>query len=66
MFMHKRMPAKTIRKEAKKLVVDISKWFVENPKRRVCRAELWYGAQVTIRKNHVEEDIDKATKAALK
>ena len=41
-MIYQKIDKKTIQKDAKKLLKDIEKFFIDNPKRRVCRVEVWY------------------------
>lgn len=43
-----------------KTLKDITKWFAENPKRKVCRVGWIYGEIIKIRKNYIKQDIYKA------
>jgi hypothetical protein len=59
--VYKRLLSATqIRKEAKKAIRDIAKWFEQNPKRRVCKAELWYGKIISIKRATIEKQIETA------
>ena len=55
------------KKELDKAVVETTKqledWFVANPKRRVCRAELWYGKQYKIKRKDVLGQLAKIAAA---
>jgi len=42
------------REDAEDLIERATKWFKENPRRRVCRTEL-----SSIRRNHIREDTEK-------
>jgi len=63
---YKTIPNETIRKDAKKVIKQITKWFAWNPSRPTCNAETWYGEQTTIRRGHVTEDVNTAAEAASK
>ena len=63
--IYEHIPETKICKEAKKAIVDLKKWFLLNPKRRVCRVETWYGKSSKVRKNHIDEDINAAVIIAL-
>jgi hypothetical protein len=64
-ILYNKVSEKTIREEAKDTIERITEWFQAYPRRRVCRAELWYGKMVSVRKKHVEEDINKAAEEAI-
>lgn len=66
LVVYKTVPNEEIQKEGEELKQKIKQFFVDNPKRRVCRLETWYGKLVTIKKNQVEQGIDEAVKNALK
>jgi hypothetical protein len=52
--LYKRMTARQTKSAVKKL----EQWFKDNPRRRVCGAEL-NGLYFKLRKNHVKEDVVK-------
>jgi len=60
------IPNKTIRKQAKETIAKITQWFKDNPKQRVCRAELWYGKVVSVKRKTVAEQINAAADASVK
>jgi hypothetical protein len=47
--------------EARTIISAVSKWFVSNPRRRVCRTS-WFN----IKRCHVEEEVMKQTKDSEK
>lgn len=57
---YKKISYATIRKEEPKIVKQISKWFKDNPNRKICRAQLWYDNFARIRRGFVKEDIRTA------
>lgn len=57
--LYKKIPIEELKKVFEKSVVDISTWFEQNPKRRICRASWVYGETFKVRKKHVREDIEK-------
>lgn len=54
-----------IRKDVKINIKKIAQWFEQNPKRRVCRAELWYGQSISIKKATIKEQLEKAAEEAI-
>lgn len=64
--IYKRLSEKTLRKEAKDVIKKLQIWFDENPKRRVCRTELWYGRFVSLKRNTFKEQVEKSVEKALK
>jgi hypothetical protein len=63
--IYPRIPEKELREMAQEVVSKTEAFFANNPKRRVCRVQVWYGKVITIRRKHVQEDIDEAVKLAL-
>jgi hypothetical protein len=49
----------------KKAIIDIQKWFENNPKRKICRTEWIYGESFKVRRKHVKEDIEKMYKKTI-
>lgn len=66
LVVYHKVPEATIRKEAASTIMDVTTFFQEHPKRRVCRVEFWYGKVHSIRRGHVSEDINAARDAAIK
>lgn len=64
--IYKTVPNATIKKDAKASIPKIEAFFEANPKRRICRAQFWYGKFKKIRRNHVKEDVDAVVKECLK
>lgn len=63
--LYQPIPAELIRKEAKEAIEKITQWFANNPKRRVCRCELWYGQQLSIKPKTIKEQIESAAQEAI-
>lgn len=64
--IYEKMSRKEIDKAAKEAIKGITKFFEDNPKRRICKAELFYGQVVKVRKNHIKEDVLAAAEQAKK
>lgn len=64
--IYKTIPNSTIKKEAKAAIPKIEAFFKANPKRRVCRSQFWYGKFRSVRRNHVQEDVNAVVKECLK
>jgi hypothetical protein len=64
-ILYKRLTEQEIRQDARKVVEDLGRWFRENPRRMICRAELWYGRTACVRRKHMEEDVETAVREAL-
>ena len=47
---------KLTQQEAEETISQLEKWFKENPKRKICRTDLF-----KVRKNHVREDVMEHT-----
>ena len=54
-----------ILKSAEETIQDVQKWFEDNPKRRVCNIELWYGKRGKIKRKTIAEDINKFAEEAI-
>jgi hypothetical protein len=52
------MSEQQLRKSASENIPKIEEWFKANPKRRVCRVELWYGEVISIKRKTVAEQIN--------
>lgn len=63
--IYKTLSKSVILKEAKETVPQIEKWFVDNPKRKVCHAQFWYGKMADVRRGHVKDDIDRQALNAI-
>jgi hypothetical protein len=64
--VYTRIPKEEIEKQANELPNKINNWFKNNPKRRVCKAELWYGERYKFTRKNISEVIEQAKKDALK
>ena len=56
---------KDLKRNAKDAIRDINKWFEDNPKRKDCNAELWYGKRILIPKGKVKVMVEKFLKESL-
>lgn len=65
LIVYPKIKPATIKREAKKAKKDIAKWFEANPKRKHCRAELWYGDRCKIGRNTIDADVDAAVEHAI-
>lgn len=63
---YKKLKQAELRKMAKESITGIEKWFEKNPKRRVCRATLWYGITCKVPRKSVAETINLVLKNTLK
>ena len=64
--IYKKLSEKTLRKEANDVIKKLQTWFDKNPKRRVCRSELWYGRYVTLKRNTFKQQIEKIIQEFIK
>lgn len=58
LVVYPRMSEKELRDSAAEVIPQIEAFFTKNPKRRVCRSELWYGKTYSIKKKDVTEQIN--------
>ena len=63
--IYQTIPEETIRSDAKDTIEKITQWFKDNPKRKVCRAEVWYGRVVHVKRKTVAEQINAAADKAI-
>ena len=64
--VYKTVPPDEIRKDAIEAIEKVNAFFANaSYRKRICRAQLWYGKVVKIRKGHVEADINAAADAAI-
>lgn len=64
--IYKTIPEAELRALAADTIPKISKWFEKNPKRRVCKAELWYGRTHKIKRKDVASQINTIVEALIK
>lgn len=57
--LYETITKKQLKTAIKDSISGISKWFKNNPKRKVCTAEWVYGETYKVRRDHVEEDVMK-------
>lgn len=57
--LYPKISAEELKEIFEKSVKDISLWFEQNPKRKICRASWIYGEAFKVRKNYVREDVEK-------
>lgn len=60
--IYNKLTKKELKASAKETIAKVNEWFNNNPRRKVCKAELWYGKVHKIRRDHVEEDIQAIVK----
>jgi hypothetical protein len=65
-FIYSKIPAKTIRKDAKETIAKLKVWFNEHPERKECLVEGWYGKTIIVKPKTIKQQIDEAVKEALK
>ena len=64
-IIYEKITKAQLRKDVKKATKLITDWFDANPKRRVCRAKLWYGDVAHIKRNDIQTGMDAAMAKAL-
>ena len=63
--VYKTLSEQELRDSAAAAIPKIETFFVQNPKRRVCRTELWYGKSQSIKKKNVAEQINAIVDALI-
>jgi hypothetical protein len=63
--IYKTLSEQELRDSAANTIPKIEAFFVQNPKRRVCRTELWYGRTQSIKKKNVAEQINAIVDALI-
>jgi hypothetical protein len=64
--IYKTIPDDELRASAEEIIPKIEAFFSQNPRRRVCRSELWYGKVYSIKKKDVAGQINAIVKELLK
>lgn len=63
--VYKRSSPEEINQAFDKLRTQLPAWFAANPKRRVCKVELFYGRMVSFRRKDYEAVLAKELEEAL-
>lgn len=58
-MVYEKITKKQLAKTTKDTIKGIKKWFVDNPKRKICNTQWVYGEMFKVRRNHIEEDINE-------
>jgi len=58
-LVYEKIPARTMRKEAKEGILQIAKWFAINPKKKTCMAQLFYGRMLKIKPDTIAEQVNE-------
>lgn len=56
--IYQKLSEEELRKSAQETIPQVESWFANNPKRRVCKAELWYGKRLSIKRKNVAEQVN--------
>lgn len=64
--VYKRLSEAELRAAAETLIPQLEGWFENNPKRRVCTAELWYGGSYKIKRKDVRGQIQLIVEKLIK
>ena len=64
-IVYQKMPEHELRDSAKEIIPKIEAFFDQNPRRRVCRSELWYGKMHSIKKKDVAGQINAIVDALI-
>lgn len=65
-LIYDRLTEKQLKKAASEVVKNLTKWFKDNPKRKMCRAELWYGKMYSIKRKNIKGQINEIVAGLLK
>lgn len=65
-LFYARIPDGELRSQVSEAVENINKWFEQNPKRRVCRCELWYGKFQSIKRRDVQTQIESVVEKLIR
>lgn len=63
--IYSKLSPKEIKKIANKLIKDLPKWFENNPKRKICRVQLWYDKVINVRKENFKVRIEQEAEWAI-
>ncbi len=63
LVIYKKPTKKDVKQDVKALKKGVRKFFEDNPKRKVCRAEVWFGKVLAVKKDNIDAAIDKAAAA---
>lgn len=63
--LYQKLSKEEIDKIYKKTLIDISTWFEQHPRRRVCNIEWIYGKTCKIRRKFIKEDLGKMYKQTI-
>jgi len=64
--VYKRYTDSEILADAKDAIKNITQWFKDNPKRKICRVQLWYNKTVHVKRDSIAKQINKAADEACK
>ena len=56
--IYPKLTEQELRDSAEELIPKIEAFFLQNPRRRVCRSELWYGKMHSIKKKNAASQIN--------
>ena len=57
-IVYKPLTSKQLKDKTAEAITGVKKFFENNPKKKVCRAKLWYGDIHTLKRNSFEKDIE--------
>jgi hypothetical protein len=63
--IYRRITEPEIRRDARSAIRKIGKWFKDNPQRRVCRTQMWYGRFITVKRSTYKDEINQAAQEAI-
>ena len=56
-IVYQKMTKEALAKSVEETIQRVGNWFKENPKRSVCKSELWYGKKVSLTRKNYEQQI---------
>jgi hemerythrin len=63
--IYKTLTAEQINTSAAEAAKQTKDWFAAHPDRTDANVKVWYGKHWTVRRDHIEEDINAAASAAI-
>jgi hypothetical protein len=63
--VYQKYPEEQIRQDAKETIKNVKKWFKDNPDRKLCRIQVWYGKTIHVKRDQISVRINKAADEAI-
>lgn len=64
--IYNKISEKELIKTTEDAISRVKTWFAANPRRRICNIQWVYGKMIKVRKNHIDEDINKEAEKTAK